>query len=180
METIKDENGTEIKISRKPLNEMHSDTRILINVLESQMIRGDKEVVTYIELSKAIGRDVRLNAMGLLGTARKAIERDYHVTLETIPTIGVKKTTDYPGILDHTNQHIGRQARRNINRVVNAIADGKELNNGQALAINSRLSLLGAIALFTKRNSIKKLETKVAENMNKELPIAETLRLFEK
>ena len=50
------------------------------------------DVVTYDELSKVVGKDVRMSRGGL-ATARKRVEVDDRIIFETIATVGVKCLT---------------------------------------------------------------------------------------
>ena len=167
-----------MEAKRKPINELHTDTRILINVLESNLVKGGKDTVSYQELSAAIARNVQNGARGLLNTARKHIEQEHGITLVCIKGQGVKKTNDLTGLLDQTTHHISRTSRKSVKRVLNAMPN-IELSNTDRTAINARLSQLGAISMFAKPSSTKVIEGKVAE-LQKELPTAETLRLFGK
>jgi len=160
-------------IRKKAINELHTDTRILYNTLESKIIKEGNDSVSYDELSKAIGRDVRQEARGLLNTARKHIEREHHITLEVVRNEGIKKTTDYCGLMEKTTGHIGKQGRRTVSRVLNAI-NGQQLNSATA----ARLSQLGAINLFTRPKTVKRLEEHISSHERKELATAETLKLF--
>ncbi len=169
----------EAETKRRSINEISTDARILINVLEKRMIKEGDEFVSYEDLSKAIGRDVRNGARGILQTARRHIQGDHGVIIRSVRGEGIKKTSDYAGVMDSTSKGISRKAKRTMKEVVNAVA-GKELSNEQQIGVNARLSQLGAIMLFSKPKATKKLESAVTQNANNELPTAETLKLFEK
>jgi len=165
-----------VKVKRA-INELHTDTRILYNVLESKLIKEGGEIVTYDELLKAIGRDVRSQARGLLKTARKHIEKEHHITLECVRNVGIKRTEDYCGIMDKTTQHVRKQTRVTAKRVLNAIND-KNLQNDEKILISAKLSQFGAIELFTRNKTTKRLEEHIKLHDGKELATTQTLKLF--
>lgn len=168
-----------MEAKRKAINELHTDTRILTNLLTVRLVKENAEILTYEELSASIGRDVRDGARGLLGTARKHVEQDSGIALVTVRNIGLKKTKDYSGMMDVSMTGIRRRAARITRRVLGAVATDR-LDSEQQTKVSSRLSILGVIGLFTRRKGLNRLEAKVREIGNKELPTAETLRLFEK
>ena len=169
--------ATESKAKRRTFGEMSTDARILYNVLEQALVKGGAEQIAYKDLSKAIGRDVRTVGRGVLWTARRNIERDHSIVLECVTSEGVRRTTALSGVLSGTTRRIGRLARRNTARVINA-AGKADLSNDERVQVATEASLLGAIAQFAKPKSRRLIETKVRENKDAELPTAETLRLF--
>lgn len=165
---------------RKTIGEMSNDTRILCNVLESRLVKNGEDLVSYADLSAAIGgRDVRREAKGLLRTARNRVQQDNNVLIEVVAGVGVKLSNAYAGTLMDATKRIVRKARRETRRVVNAMV-GKELSNEEKIAVSTNLSVLGAVAMFGKTSSVKQIEAKVIENAAKELPTSDTLRLFTK
>ncbi len=168
-----------METKRKAINELHTDTRILMNLLTVKLVKENADIVKYDELSAAIARDVRDGARGLLGTARKHVEQDNQIALETVRSVGIKRTRDYSGMGDKTISQIRRNAARTTKRMLRASVNDTLDDEAQA-RVASRLSMLGLFGLFTRRVSLNRLEAKVREIGNKELPTAETLRLFEK
>jgi hypothetical protein len=162
---------------RRAICEMHSDTRILYNVLENKLIKDKQEQVTYQQLSAAISRDVQSEARGMLATARKNIEQEHAVIIEPVIGIGLKVTVDYAGVKDKELSGIRRKGNRAHKRLLNAIA-GKDLDDTVQLDLAIGLSTLGAIELCTKPTTRKRLGTYIESHGRKELPTAETLRLF--
>ena len=169
----------DMETKRKAINELHTDTRILMNLLTVKLVKENADIVKYDELSAAIARDVRDGARGLLGTARKHVEQDNQIALETVRSVGIKRTRDYSGMGDKTISQIRRNAARTTKRMLRASVNDTLDDEAQA-RVASRLSMLGLFGLFTRRVSLNRLEAKVREIGNKELPTAETLRLFEK
>ena len=164
--------------TRRTIGEMSTDARILYDVLVSRMVKGGEDFVSYADLTKAIGgRNVQNGARGLLCTARKNIERDYNLLLESVRSEGVKKVEVLSGVVEGTVRHIGRMSRRTVSRVVNAAAD-RDMSNDERVEVGVQLSLLGAIQQFTRPKARKLLEGKVKANESKELSTADTIRLF--
>jgi len=173
---LRSKNMTEA--TRRTIGEMSTDARILYDVLVSRMVKGSEDFVPYADLTKAIGgRNVQNRARGLLCTARKNVERDYNLLLESVRSEGVKKVQVLSGVVEGTVRHIGRMSRRTVSRVVNAAAD-RDMSNDERVEVGVQLSLLGAIQQFTRPKARKLLEGKVKANESKELPTADTIRLF--
>ena len=92
---------------------------------------------------------------------------------------GIKLTNDYSGILGGALQRVSRMTKRASKRVTRAMEYDGNIPNDKLIAVNSRLSLLGAVTMMSKPSAIKRIESRVTET-TKELPTAETLRMFEK
>jgi hypothetical protein len=164
----------------KTIGEMSTDSRILANKLKVELIDGKKDVCTYEELSAAIGRDVRTkNGIGLLRTARKSLQRDQGIVLVAVNSVGISIEKDFGGFLEGHRRHVQTTTRRKLRDVSHAIVTSPDtMSNDQKLQTMTNMSLLGAVVQMTKPSSQKKLEAKVSECGVKELPTAETLRLF--
>jgi hypothetical protein len=164
--------------SGRAICEMHTDTRILRNLLEVALVKEGRTEVSYEELSAGISRNVQKEARGLLATARKHIEREHGLLLEPIFGVGLKVTNDYAGVVAKQTSHFRRISNRTIKRVLNATT-GKDLDPEQRRRMLAGVSVLGAIRLCAQPKSTKKLnEYLSATDKQKELPTAETLRLF--
>jgi hypothetical protein len=156
-----------------------TDVRILANFIKVRLIDEKADICTYAEMSAAIGgRNVQNGAYLTMMKARRAVEKDCRVLIDTVTNEGIVLHSDYAGAADKTMKHINRTAKKESRRIVNALPEN--LPNDQAIGIFSRISALGALAVCSTRSAIKKLEGKMEETGAKELPTAETLRLFEK
>jgi len=162
---------------RKGAIEMSTDTRILINILEKVLIKEANRSISYAELSSAIGRDVQGNARGLLKTARKHVEKENHIIIDTVRNEGLEVSERYSGVLEKETTGIRRRSSRTRRRVLNAIID-KELAKEESKQIMARLSVMGVVELCTKPKLPKKLCDYMDTDGPKELPTAETLKLF--
>jgi len=164
---------------KKSINEISTDTKILINYLEKEFVKEGRDFIPYSELSAAINRDVQQGARHLMDTAKKRVQAEHNLLLRPVFGEGIKKTTDLSGACDHTIKCIGRKARRTVKEVSNATI-GKELCNDELIHVNSRLSHLGAIMVFTKPKAVKRIESEVRKRGTSQIPTADTLKLFEK
>jgi len=169
---------TPVSTQRRTIGEMSADARILYDFITKHFVKGDSQFISYADLVAAIGgRDVQAEARGLLNTARRNVERDFNLLIETVSGEGIKKSDSVAGAVDQAIKHVGRTSRRTARRVVNAMVN-REIDNAERVQVGVGLSLLGAMDQFSKPKSRKLLETRVKENEAKELPTAETLRLF--
>jgi len=164
----------------KAINELSTDTRILINKLTTAFMKDKQDFISYGELSAAIGRDVQNGARCLLATARKHVQKECGVLIRPVIKEGLKLTGDLIGEIDRTSHSIGKKAKRTMSECVNASKD-KPLTNEETIGLNARMSQLGAIVLFTKPKASRRLEEAI-KNMTtpSEIPTAETLKLFAK
>ena len=159
---------------RKGIFELSTDTRILINVLERVFIQDRLPMVTYDELNKAIGRNVQEEARHLLQTARKHVQADHKILLDTVRKEGVRITNDYEGALDSVRIRAGRMIKRRAREVGNAIAE-----KSISAMIAAKISIIGAMELMSRSHVPKKLIQTIEERKLRELSTAETLKLFQ-
>lgn len=135
-------------------------------------------VISYVDLSKAIGRDVREHAAGCLKTARNILERDGLHTA-SVRTVGIKRLI--PGeCIDKARGHVTR-ARRAASRSRQTIetTDFARLDDGEKSAALAIAAQSGAMEMFGARKAEKRLMVKAAES-SASLSIGQTLDLFSK
>ena len=166
-----------MEAKRKNQFELAGDTKILINVIEKVLIKDAMEMISYSEMSAAIGRDVQGESRGLLKTARKHVDRNNRVMTVTIRNEGIGLSVNYNGALTEASTRIRKCKRKYCKLVQNAIAD-KELPPEETVELNARFSALECTELFNKPNMPKKLLEYIKDKGQKELPTAETLKLF--
>lgn len=145
---------------KRALPEMSIDTQVLIKRL-TQVAVG--EVVTYDELSKLIGRDVRNGARGFLNTARHRLKRDDRAIFAIVRKVGVKRLDDF-GIVkagESGMQHIRNQTRRVV-QTLGCVADYENLPNDVKRAYNLTTAQAGMLAHITKPSTVKKIEARVS------------------
>jgi len=164
-------------VSNRPSFEKSVDRQILAALLVRRLITDKAEVVGYSEMSLAIGRSVQ-KVRGILAGARKDVEAEHCVLLATVRGAGLSMTRRYSGVLYDTSQSIRRKSQRAITKTLRAASADEDISNDERIAMNTEVSVLGVIALCTGRQSLKRLETKVAANQANQLPTAETLKFF--
>ncbi len=168
------------EVKRKTIGELSADTRILINYVTTKMVKENEDFISYDDLNSAIGgRNVQEGARGILTTARRHVENDCNVIIETRPTEGIALSKKYVGVLACATRRAGRLAKRASRRVANAIVD-TNLTDEERIGVGAYLSGLAAIRLCGQTKNIRKIEARLKETSLTELPTAETLRLFEK
>lgn len=130
-----------------------TQTLALIEVLQAASIGS---VVTYGQLTKAIGEDVQTGGRHYLYSAMKAVQAD-GLSFGTVRGQGVKRLTaeEIPAIGDAALLHIRRSSRRARKRmsVVNTMNDAP---NDVRVKINATASLLGAIEHFSTAKAADK------------------------
>lgn len=132
-----------------------TQTLALIEALRAASIGA---VITYGQLSQAIGEDVQNGARHFLYSAMKALQGD-GVAFGTVRNMGVKRLTaeEIPAIGDAALLHIRRSSRRARKRmgVVNTMNDAP---NAVRIEINAKASLLGAIEHFSTSKAVEKVK----------------------
>lgn len=167
-----------MKVTRRTIGEMSNDARILYNYIRTRFFKDGVDEISYAELSAAIGgKNVQTTARGLLETARKNIQREHHIYVETIRCVGIKRSLEVVGLLDSKIKHIRRTTRR-TNRIAVDVVTHNEFNKEQMINIFARLSGLGAMERMSSNESVRKLEGAVNAVQPAELPTTDTLRLF--
>lgn len=151
--------------------------------LEAQLIRDRLqtaeigEVVTYAELTKLIGRDVRRFAHGAISTARKHAMRNMNMVFVAVANEGLKRMNDIEIVnsVDGDIKRVRRIARRSSTKLTRVNFDS--LPNEKKIDHNAKLSMLGAIGQFTQPAALTTLKKQVAETQQV-LPIGKTLEAF--
>ncbi|MEK6684314.1 MAG: hypothetical protein AABY46_06620 [Nitrospirota bacterium] len=153
------------------------DTQILYDHLLK--LQGGQEA-TYAELSALIQSNIRGEAAGKLYSARRKLLHEHRINIGTVRSVGVRRLTDVETVISSTAavSHIRRTARRAM-RKLGSVANFAALSGEMRNKHNSQMSVLGVMDLMSRPKQIQRLENKVAE-IQRRLPIAETLQLFEK
>jgi len=156
----------------KSIAEISADTRLLYQRLLK--LRYD-EVVTYDELSRILGRDVRKSSRSNLTSARKMAIQDGIVT-DAVRKVGIKRLTD-----ERTVECTGTVMRKRIRRACHRSARRltavrfDNLSDNLKQIHNAELSQLGALAEFSKDKVTKRIRSMVGSAENEQLAIAQTL-----
>ena len=151
-----------------------NDTKILESVLEQAKV-GD--LITYAELSKAIGRDVRKFAQPSLCSARRGLQRDKQMVFGVETNVGLKRLNDEEIVVssEADRRRMKRAATRSLKKlsVVNFSGLSDEAKKQHIVAS----AQLGAIEMFSGKNAMKKIEATV-DGSKTTIAIGDTLKLF--
>lgn len=151
-----------------------NDTKVLENVLKEVAVGS---VVTYEDLSRAIGRDVREFAYQALQSARRALVRESRIVFGVETSIGLVRLND-SGIVKCTEQDrklIQRRANRTIEKL--HCAEFEKLTNEEKRQHVTASAQMGAISMFASKAASKKIASSV-KDQSSVIPIGETLKLF--
>lgn len=165
--------------SREPIAKLSIDAQTLYGKALKLCEVG--QLLTYDQLSKLIGRDVREHAYGALQTARRIAEREDGIAFGTITNVGLKRLNDVEviGTADKTLAHIRRTASRSGRRVLWCLKDFDKLSDEKKVEHNARVSALTVLATISKNSAIRRIEGKVDLAQNGPLPIGRTLQIFQ-
>ena len=154
--------------------EKSNDTKILESLLSEASV-GD--LVTYEQLSAAIGRDVRVFARGALRSARDILLRSKRMVFGVEINEGLRRLNDEQ-VVDSTERdrrHMKRTATRVIRKLSTVEFDKlSDIRKRQHVVASAQF---GAIEMFATANARKKIESKV-DNSKTRLAIGETLKMF--
>lgn len=159
---------------KRAIAERSAEANILIKRLKKLAVG---ELVGYDELSRLISGDVQGKHRYLLDTARRAMLNEDRSVVECVWGEGMKR------LEDEAIPAIGTQARGRIHRISKkaakkmSCADFAKLSNEQKLEWNTNMSLMGALALVTKRSKVLELKAAVKATEDR-LPLNKTLELF--
>lgn len=163
-------------MSEKPARfEASVDTRFLYDRMKKAQIG---ETIPYEELSDLIKRDVRHAARGHMQSARTMCERDDGIVFEAVQNVGLRRIGDSQMVdtAQSSLDHIRRTSRR-IKQRLASVRDFNQLPAEKRFKHNALMSLAGAIEAQTKHTAVAKVES-AAKKADRQLPLAETLRLF--
>jgi len=150
-----------------------SDTKIIESVLAEASV-GD--VVTYEQLSKAIGRDVREFAVGSINSARKTLQAEKQIVFECETKVGYRRLSG--GEIIQASERDRKKVQRAANKAVNKLTcvDYDKLTPEQQRSHNVASAQLGAIAMLSTKASTHRIEKQISNG--KPLAIGETLKMF--
>jgi hypothetical protein len=159
----------------RPTFQMSADARLLISHLRDAAVGQE---FTYEDLSKVISRPVD-GGSSALQTAMRRLLRDKDMVFATIRGKAIKRLDD-KGIVDEgasAADSIRRKARRSFERM--SKADFSALPREYQSRFSAHTSIMATLAHMTSGVQIAKLERDMPSG-KRELPIADTLRMFAK
>lgn len=153
------------------------ETNAVVKKLESMSI-GD--FASYADLSALVGGDIQGRANHYLQSARRVLRNEKQYVFGVVTDEGVKRLNDEEIVLEGSRRilHIRRASRTAMKTLV-CVSDFEAMTEETKKRHNTTLSVLGAINLFSKPTSIKKIDNAVAGSGNR-LQIGETIAMFGK
>lgn len=163
---------TEINEQKKGIQAKSADTLIIENRLRETK-PGD--IVTYDELSKLLGRDVRAFCQANVRTARHTLEAE-SIFFDCVRSEGLKRLTSNEAAFasDSHRERISSAARRGLRHLRYVPFD--ELEDEAKRKHLTMSAQFGAIQLFGSSKATKKIESAVKDTAP--MAIGETLKLF--
>lgn len=166
--------ATAVETKKKAIPEISPQAQWLVARLR-KMQPGD--VVTYAELDKVAGCDVRGDGKGYMATARRVVLRDYCIAISAVRGQGMKRLDDeglaeeQARAIELTAKRLRREEKRaqvaNPDKLGTAARLRFQANRGQALAMR-------AIASHRTHNALVAAATR---SQSSEIPSMEQLLL---
>lgn len=152
----------------QPDFQMSADAHSISKHLQSTQIG---QTVTYEELSKIIGRDIKKEAKSALYTALKHLQKESRFVFGTIKGEGIKRldNAEIVSLSDKARNAIRRTARRTVKKIV--CADYDKLTNEFKIKHNAAISVFGVMTELTFDKSMRKIEQKITAT-GESLPVA--------
>lgn len=144
---------------KSPSFQVSADTSALVKIMENAQIN---QLFTYIELTQAIGREVK----GGSACAKSAIEilrREKRIVFVTVRGIGYKRLSD-ESIVDLSDSALAH-SRRHASRTMKKIfcSDYSKLSKEGQIKHNVAASTFGVLKEITSRAGQERLTHRVAE-----------------
>jgi hypothetical protein len=149
--------------------ELSTDAKTLANMLKNVEVGM---VITYEEMTKAIGRDVRGPARPVLVTARSIVQRENRMIFDCVRSEGLKRLNDgeIVDLSDQAMDRIRRTAKRTGKKLLCVNYD--QMPREKQTKHNASLSMFGAISELSKNASTKRLEREIEKHGGEQLPVA--------
>lgn len=155
---------------------MKLETKTLVSLMLAKL---DYELLTYKDLSAAIGMDVRRGpGYAYLSSAMRHILSDKQIVFEVVRGQGVRRAKP-DEIVDNGGaaiRRMNRHARRSV-RKISALSqeEYESLPNDKRIKHNVRISILGAVAACSTEKAELRVE---AATKSAPLPPAKMFELF--
>lgn len=154
--------------------EESNDTKIIESVLLGAEI-GD--LITYEELSKAIGRDVRTFAQPSLRSARQGVLVSKGIVFGVETNVGLRRLNDEEIVdsIESDRARVRRATRKSLKKLTVVKFDNLSEEKKRQHVVAS--AQMGAIELFSTKNATKRIASKVDAGKTT-IAIGETLKMF--
>ena len=170
------------------MEEQNTDRSDEVRIIPSSSIEADicyrliskaeiDQVITYDELSNALGKDVRLFRW-VLDTARRRCFYQDRMLFSSVKNIGVKRIEGeaIAGVVRSDLARIRRASVRSIRKTA-CVRDFDSLAPVAKTSLLTAQSILGVVSMLTKSKSFQKMETRVSDRVTP-VSIEETLGIF--
>ncbi len=161
--------------------QMCPETRQLIGYILNRLKEDPDGVVTWEEMEKAVGlHGKRARLRGYCKTARDHILNDESILTVPERGVGIRRTKKYDIYAGNVRQHVNRVTRRAGRAVPRAMEGDPDIPNDMILRTNVNLSVLGALELCSKPQTVKKIEQGITEQNKGRLIVGDVLKMFGK
>lgn len=153
--------------TKKPNFVASSDAKVLADLLRNAEVG---QVVTYEEMSEAIGREVTQDRSAIY-TARAIVQREDRMIFDCVMKVGVKRLAD----ADIVN--LGDRARARVRKIASSVTKAITCVNYDSMSResqvkhNTALSMFGVFSELSANKSFIKLQSHVS-TVGTDLPVA--------
>lgn len=153
---------------KKPMFAVSADAKTIAHVLRGAAVG---QVVSYVELSRTIARNVCKEGRPAMDSARALVQREDRMIFDPVRGEGLKRLADNDiiDLGDKAREHVRRSSRRIVKKLVCVNYD--TLSKEKQVQHNTALSMFGVFCELTTDQSAKRLTSSV-EAAQAELPIA--------
>lgn len=148
-----------------PIFETSTDSKTLAAVLAAATVG---QIISYDELSKAIGRTVTASK---LSTARHIVQREQRIVFGAVAGVGLKRLSDAEivDLSDSARDHLRRTTRKTAKKL--HCVDYDAMPKDKQTKHNTALSMLGVIGELSTEKSTQRL-SQLIESTGTSLPTA--------
>ncbi len=142
-----------------PMSVFSTDAKTIADMLRAASVGA---VVTYDDMSDALGRDVLTYARPAIASARKMVQQENRMVFDTVRKVGVKRLEDgdIVNLGDRARVSMRRIASHTVGKIVCVNYAG--LSREQQTKHNTALSMFGVIKEMATSKSFERLESEVA------------------
>lgn len=137
------------------------------------------ETITYDELTKLIGINVRTGGYRYVKAAREKALREKQMVFEVVSKVGIRRLSA-SDVVDHVegySSRIRKASRKAFVKLTSINDQYKTLSREKQLRHNLLASVHGAIAHMTTEKTLKRVEAGLKDS-SEALPVQKTLEAF--
>lgn len=156
-----------------PIGQIGLEAQLLIELLDALEIG---ELCTYKTMDKSIGRDVREFARGALSTATRRLRRDRDKVFGCVTKKGYKRLNDEEILV--TGESRLKAIRRRAKVTAEILSKASGLDQEGSFTRDGFITVAATVAHFTKKPSMDRVRTAIADTKNGALPVGRVTQLF--